>query len=44
MLFGKDCTVQKAFDLLDKDKNGEVRKEQLILYLFSNDTLCDVIV
>lgn len=24
MLFGKDCTVQKAFDLLDKDKNGEV--------------------
>ena len=24
MLFGKDCTVHKAFDLLDKDKNGEV--------------------
>jgi hypothetical protein len=24
MLFGKDCTVQQAFNLLDKDGNGEV--------------------
>lgn len=26
MLFGTDCTVQNAFDLLDRDKNGEVGK------------------
>lgn len=24
MLFGKDCTAEKAFDHLDEDKDGEV--------------------
>lgn len=26
ILFGKDCTVQNAFDLLERDKSGEVGK------------------
>eukprot|EP00105_Crassostrea_gigas_P043526 XP_019927674.1 PREDICTED: uncharacterized protein LOC105340042 isoform X1 [Crassostrea gigas] len=33
MLFGKDCTVQKAFDLLDKDKNGEINFNELMNFI-----------
>lgn len=34
MLFGTDCTVQNAFDLLDRDKNGEVGKLNVWHYFF----------
>nr|XP_022306873.1 uncharacterized protein LOC111113157 isoform X3 [Crassostrea virginica] len=33
MLFGKDCTVHKAFDLLDKDKNGEINFNELMNFI-----------
>ncbi|XP_052682469.1 uncharacterized protein LOC128163052 [Crassostrea angulata] len=33
MLFGKDCTVQNAFDLLDRDKNGEINYQELIHFI-----------
>lgn len=33
MLFGTDCTVQNAFDLLDRDKNGEINYQELINFI-----------
>ncbi|XP_062596014.1 uncharacterized protein LOC134257419 isoform X2 [Saccostrea cucullata] len=33
MLFGKDCTVQKAFEILDKDGNGEINFNELINFI-----------
>ncbi|XP_048754204.1 uncharacterized protein LOC125665551 isoform X4 [Ostrea edulis] len=33
MLFGKDCTVQQAFDLLDKDGNGEINFNELMNFI-----------
>eukprot|EP00105_Crassostrea_gigas_P002830 XP_011415493.2 PREDICTED: uncharacterized protein LOC105319593 [Crassostrea gigas] len=33
ILFGKDCTVQNAFDLLDKEKSGEIDFRELLNFM-----------
>ncbi|XP_065930254.1 uncharacterized protein [Magallana gigas] len=33
ILFGKDCTVQNAFDLLEKDKSGEIDFRELLNFM-----------
>lgn len=35
MLFGKDCTAEKAFDHLDEDKDGEINFNELISFIQS---------
>uniref|UniRef100_K1QW66 EF-hand domain-containing protein n=1 Tax=Magallana gigas TaxID=29159 RepID=K1QW66_MAGGI len=33
LLFGKDCTVEDAFELLDRNKNGEINFQELINFI-----------
>nr|XP_034310168.1 uncharacterized protein LOC105319593 [Crassostrea gigas] len=33
ILFGKDCTVQNAFDLLERDKSGEIDFRELLNFM-----------